>query len=252
MVSVSKQKKISAIIQARMGSERLPGKVLLPILGKSVLWHIIERLKFSKLINQIILAIPNTKENDILEKFALENSIFHYRGSEKEVLERVYLAARANGCDIIVEVPADKPLIDPEIIDLTIKEHTDSKVDYTDTSYPSRLLPLGLDIAVFNFQALEKAYKSAKDPYNRENVTSYFYENPSIFKINKIKLPKYFQNPNLRLTLDTKEDLELITKIYENLHRKGEFFKTREVLRLINQRPELREINKHIVQRKRI
>ena len=248
----SEQKKISAIIQARMSSERLPGKVLLPIFGQSVLQHIIERLRFSKLMSQIILAIPNTKENDILEKFALENSISYYRGSEKEVLERVYLAAKENGCDVVVEVPADKPLIDPEIIDLTIKQHIDRNSDYTDTSYPSRLLPLGLDVAVLNFQALDLAYKKAGDTYNRENLTSYFQENPNIFKISKVELPKYFQNPDLRLTLDTKEDLELITKIYENLYKKGEFFGTEEVLEFINQKPELTEIYAHIVQRNRI
>lgn len=248
---MDKQKKISAIIQARMGSSRLPGKVLMTICGKPVLQHIIERLKFCKLINEVILAIPNTKENDILEKFALKNNVAYYRGSENEVLERVYMAAKENNCDVIVGITADNPLIDPEIIDLAVKKHLKSGADYSCTEYPSKFLPVGLGAELFNFNAIKTACKNAKEAYNREHVTSYFYENPDVFKLNSVTLPYNLKNPALRLTLDTKEDLELITKIYEDLHKEGEFFKTEEVLNLLNQKPELKEINRHIVQKQR-
>ena len=246
-----KTTKISAIIQARMGSTRLPGKVLMPICGKSVLQHVVERLRSSKLINQIILAIPDTKENDILEKFALRNSVECYRGSENEVLERVYLAAKENNCDVIVEITGDNPLIDPEIIDLAVEEHLDKKADFSCTNYGSRFLPIGLDVGVLSFQALEEAYKNAKDPYNREHVTSYFYENPDVFKITSVNFLKHLENPNLRLTLDTNEDLELITKIYAKLYKAGGIFKTKEILDLLKVKPELKKINAHIIQKTR-
>ena len=251
MVETKQPQKISAIIQARMGSTRLPGKVLTHILQKPVIWHIIERLKFSKLINQIVLAIPNTPENDMLEQFAREHSIACYRGSEQEVLNRVYFAAKDQGSDVIVEIPADKPLIDPGIIDEAISAHVSSGADYTDTSYPARVLPLGLDVAVFNFNALEVAYQKAQDPYHRENVTSYFYENPNMFKLNSIKIPEHLKKPEMRLTLDTKEDLELITNIYENLYKEGKLFKTDEVLKLKKKKPNLKAINAHIIQKSR-
>ena len=243
--------KISAIIQARMGSRRLSGKVLMTICGKSVLQHIIERLRFSKLINQIILAIPDTKENDVLEKFALRNSIECYRGSENEVLERVYLAAKENNCDVIVEIPGDNPLIDPEIIDLAVGEHLDKKADFSCTNYGSKFLPIGLDVGVLSFQALEEAYKNAKDPYNREHVTSYFRENPNIFKNIGVSLPERLGGFSLRLTLDAKEDFELINNIYAKLYKPGEIFKTEEILNLFKSQPELKTINAHIIQKTR-
>ena len=248
---MAKQKNICAVIQARMGSERLPGKVLIPICGKSVLEHIIERLKFCKLINQTILAIPNTEENDVLEKFALRNSVRYYRGSEYKVLERFYLSAKENRCDVIVRMPADDPLMDPEIIDLTIKRHLSSKADYSCTEYPNWFLPRGLGVEVMNLNALEMVYKNVKKSYEKEDITFHFIKNPDVFKFNSVKLPESLKNPGLRLTLDTKEDLELITKIYENLYKKGEFFKTEEVLNLLNQKPELTEINSFIIQRLR-
>ena len=245
----NKANKISAIIQARMGSSRLPGKVLMKISGKPVLWHIIERLRPSKFINQIILAIPNTRENDVLEQFALKNSIKYYRGSENNVLERFYLAAKENNCNVVVEITADKPLIDPEIVDLVIERHLSRKSDYSFTHYLPKFLPIGLDVGILNFQALELAYKNAKEDYQKEHVTSYFYENPDVFKITSINPPKRLENPSLRLTLDTREDLELITKIYKKLYKTGKIFKTKEIFDLFEDQPELKIINAHIIQR---
>lgn len=251
MVINNKTTKVSVIIQARMGSTRLPGKVLMTICGKPALQHIIERARFAKLINQIILAIPDTKENDILEEFALKNSVECYRGSENEVLERIYLAAKKNNCGVIVEITGDNPLIDPEIIDLAVEQHLNTKADYSCTNYAGKLLPVGLDVGVFNFQALESAYKNAKDPYNREHVTSYFYENPSVFSNTNVIIPKYLEDSSLRLTLDTKEDYELIAKIFEKLYKSGNIFKTKEILGLLKDQPELTKINVHVVQKTR-
>lgn len=244
-----KSNKISAIIQARMGSERLPGKVLLPICGKSVLQHIIERLKSCRNISQIILAIPDTKENDILEKFASDNNVLFYRGSENDVLERMYLAAKESNCDVIVEVTADKPLIDPEVVDLLIQKHLGTEGDYNFTRCIPNFLPIGLDAGIFNFQALETAHRSAKKDYQREHITFYFHENPEVFKIIDVELPERLKNPNLRLTLDTKEDLELISKIYQVLYKKEGIFRAKQIFDLFNNQPELKNINSHIIQK---
>ena len=242
-------KKIAAIIQARMGSERLPGKVLKTLCGRPMLWHIVERLKFSKLLNQIILALPDAKGNEDLEKFAVENSIKYFKGSEDWVLERVFFAAKENNCDVIVRITADNPLMDPEIIDEAIKQHLKSGADYSCTEKPERFLPLGMGVEVFNFDSLQAAYNKSKESYDREHVTSYLYENPDVFKINSVKLSETLRAPHLRLTMDTKEDLELMEKIYQRLYRPENIFKTEQILNLFVKNPELRKINGHIIQK---
>lgn len=243
--------KIAAIIQARMTSTRLPGKVLKLVCKKPMLSHIVERLKFSKFINQIILAIPDTKENDILEEFALQNSLKYYRGSEEDVLSRFYFAAKENNSEVIVRITGDNPLIDHDIIDEAIKSHLDKKADYSWTRAPERFLPLGLDVEVFNFQTLKKIHEDAKENWHREHVTPYLYENPDIFKINNVALLASLENPHLRLTVDTKEDLELINKIYKKLYRPGGIFKTKEIINFLEEQPELKKINASIIQRTR-
>ncbi|MDO8529974.1 MAG: glycosyltransferase family protein [bacterium] len=246
---VEKKPKISAIIQARMGSTRLPGKVLMEICGKPVLGHIVERLRFSKLIDQIILAVPDTKENDALEAFAAKNSIACYRGSENDVLERMYLAAQENGCAVVVEVTGDKPLIDPKLIDVAISRHLNVKSKHSFTYYPSDFLPIGLDAGIINVEALQLAYKNATKERNREHVTSYFYENSDKFALTSFQLPLHLKNPGLRLTLDTKEDFELINAIYVKLYKEGDIFTTKEILDLCKARPELKKINAHVIQK---
>ena len=251
MAGSAKKKKISIIVQARMSSTRLPGKVLMEVCGKPALQHLIERLKFSKFAGQIILAIPDTQENDVLEKFAFNNSVGCYRGSENDVLGRIYLASKKNNCDIVVEVTGDNPLIDPEIVDVAVKKHIKTNADYSCTNYKSKFLPIGLDVGVISFQALEMAYRDAKEVYNREHVTSYFYENPNIFKITGIEISKHLKGDDIRLTLDTKEDMELITKIFEKLYKPGRIFGAKEMLDLLKIEPELKKINSHIIQKTR-
>lgn len=243
---MNKNPRVTAVIFARMNSTRLPGKVLKKIGSKPLLLHTIERLKSSQEINQIVLAIPDNKKNDILEEFAKKNSINFFRGSEENVLERFYLAAKESKADVVVEVPADKPLIDPEIIDLAIRKNLEEKADFTCTDRPEKFLPLGLDVGVLNFKALKKAYKNAQ---NREHITTYFYKNPKVFKINSVPFSKSLRCPNLRLTIDTKADFELINKIYEGLYQEGKTFKTKEILSFLRKNPELKKINSHIIQK---
>jgi len=243
-----KKRKIAAIIQARITSTRLPGKVLMDIEGKPMLWHVINRLKLSKKINEIILAIPNTKENDILEKFAKDNKVKYFKGSEEDVLSRYYEAAKEFKSDIVVRITSDCPLIDPQVVDLVIEKHLNSGADYT-SNVLQRTFPRGLDIEVFNFKVLEKTQKEARKNYQREHVTPYIYEHPEIFELQHIEAKGKLRRPELRLTVDTKEDLKLIREIYRHLYKLRKIFYTEEIIDLFNNHQELIKINEKVRQK---
>jgi len=235
--------RIGAVIQARIGSTRLPGKVLLKIVGRPILWHMVERLKHTKLIDEIIVAMPDTKENDILEDFCKSNNIKYFRGPEEDVLSRYYLAAKKYKYDIVLRLTADCPLIDPEIVDLIVKKHLSSGADYA-SNIQIRTYPKGMDVEVLNFQALEKAYNEAEDSADREHVTLYIRKHPSIFK-----QAKTVNNKNLssmRWTVDEEKDLDFVRKIYDKLYQEGKIFSMQKVLKLLKEKPQLSEINRKI------
>ncbi len=240
--------KVSAIIQARITSTRLPGKVLMDIEGKPMLWHVINRLKSSKKLDDIILTIPDTKENDILEKFAKDNKVKYFRGNENNVLSRYYETAKKFHCEVIVRLTSDCPLIDPKIVDLVIEKHLNRGVDYT-SNVIKKTFPRGLDVEVFNFMVLEKAHKGAKENYQREHVTPYIYEHPEIFKLQNITAKGILKRPEIRLTVDTKEDLRLIKEIYKYFSKPQKIFYAKEIIELLDKYPELKKINAKIKQK---
>jgi len=240
--------RISAIIQARMGSNRLPGKVLMDIGGRPMLWHVINRLKYSKKLNDIVLAIPDSKENDVLEKFAQENKVKYFRGSEEDVLSRYYEAAKEVESDVIVRITSDCPLIDPKIVDLVIEKHLNSEEDYTSNVF-KRTFPRGLDVEIFDFKLLEKAYRQAKEDYQREHVTPYIYEQSKVYSVES---QERLKRPDLRLTVDTKEDLDLIRQVYKTLYFPGNIFYIEEVIDFLDEQPELLNINKETKQKELI
>ncbi len=238
---------IAAIIQARTTSTRLPNKVLLEIMAeKPMLWHVVNRLKYSKKIDEIILAIPDTQKNDILEKFAEDNKIKFFRGNEKDVLSRYYEAAKKFKVDIIVRITSDCPLIDPKVVDLVIEKHLNSGADYTSNIF-ERTFPRGLDTEVFNFRTLEKVHKESKESYQREGVNEYIYENQRIFHLASVECDKDFSC--MRWTVDEPKDLELIREIYKRLYKKGKIFLMEDVVNLLKECPKLAEINKDIKQK---
>ncbi len=244
------KKNICAIIQARMGSVRLPNKVLWPVEGKPMLWHIIERVKKSKEIGQMVLAIPDTKENNALEEFAKQEKIPYFRGSEDDVLNRFYEAAKQYHADVIVRVTADNPFIDPNIVDVAVKSHLQTNADYSSTHFESKLAT-GFAVEVCSFTALKKANSEAKELQEREHVMPYFYKNPDIFSINKIDIKGYEDSASFRLTVDTKEDMELALRIYKELYKPGEIFYLSDIIDLLkNKKPELTKINENIPQKK--
>jgi len=241
-----REKKIVAIIQARITSTRLPGKVLMEIEGKSMLWHVLNRLKFSKKLDDIILAIPNTKENDILEKFAKDNKVRYFKGSEEDVLSRYYETAQKFNCDPIARVTSDCPLIDPEVVDLVVEKYLDLGADYTSNTI-KKTFPRGLETEVFSFRILERAYTEAKNDLEREHVTLYFVKYPEIFRLVNVVNEKDLSY--MRWTVDEAKDLEFVREVYRRLYKEGKIFSMKDIVSLLKKYPELMEINKGVKQK---
>lgn len=231
---------IAAIIQARTGSTRLPNKVLKEICGKPLIWHITNRLKYSKKIDKIILATTQRISDNVLEKWAIENEIFYFRGSENDVLDRYYQAARFFRVDTIVRITADDPFKDSSIIDQVIDLYEYNKLDFAYNNNPPSF-PEGLDIEVFSFDALEKAANNSVDPFEREHVTQYLYKNSSIFNQACLKNP--IDLSYLRWTIDTQKDWDMAEIIYNKLYKINNNFSMLDILDLINKEPYIATIN---------
>ena len=241
------KERVVAIIQARMGSTRLPGKVLKNIVGKPILAHIIERLKKSRLIDEIVVATTKKTNGPIL-KIAQECGVKSFTGSEEDVLDRYYQAAKEYKADVIVRITADCPLIDPRIIDKVIKYYLKNKdrFDYV-SNVLERSFPQGLDTEVFPFNVLKKAWYEAKKTYEREHVTIYIYEHLEIFQLANVENSKDLSY--MRWTVDEEKDLKFIREIYRRLYREDKIFCAKDVLNLLEKEPELLEINKDVGQK---
>jgi spore coat polysaccharide biosynthesis protein SpsF len=241
--------KIAAIIQARMGSTRLPGKVLIKICGKTVLEHVVDRVGQSKMINDIIIATTTNIKDDVIEAEADRLGVKVFRGSEEDVLSRYYEAAVKFEADIIIRITSDCPLIDPRIVDKMIGRYLEKKgeIDYLSNTV-DRTFPRGLDAEIFAFEILKRANYEAKDLAEREHVTPYIWRNPGLFRnehyINQT------DHSNYRWTLDTKEDLKLIKSIYEQLFPvKDRDFYMEDILDLMEELPSLKSINSEVSQK---
>ena len=240
--------KIVVIIQARMGSTRLPRKVIKEILGKPVILWDLDRVSISKLIDEIVVAIPYGEENDVIVDTIKEynDKIVTTRGSENDVLDRYYKAAVQTNADVVVRITSDCPLIDPVVIDNVIEHFLDNDCDYCSNSL-IRTYPRGLDTEVFSFKALETAWNEAKKDYEREHVTPYIIENPDKFKL--LNVANDIDLSHLRWTLDTKDDFEFINAVYQNIYPNEEMFLMSDILSLLDAKPELIKINQHIKQK---
>lgn len=241
--------KIGAIIQARMGSTRLPEKVMKNLEGKTVLEHVIERVKQSKLIGEIIIATTTQERDSVIEAEALRCGVKSFRGSEDDVLSRYYFAAKQNKLDIVVRITSDCPLIDPMILDDIIQFHKLNNYEIITNAgndLVNRTYPRGLDAEIFTFDILENAYNNAREKYQREHVTPYIYETTQnvYFYKNDIDYSMY------RWTLDTEEDFELIKEIYNYLYKGIHDFYLNDIIELFEQKPGLYNINAHVEQKK--
>lgn len=242
--------KIGCIIQARMGSTRLPGKVMMDLKGETVLHHVIERVKKSELIDEIVIATTVKEKDNIIVEEAKRNDVKYFRGSEEDVLSRYYHSAVEFGLDAIVRITSDCPLVDPFVIDEVVGLYSNNNyflVTNGGAGENDRTYPRGFDTAIFSFDVLKKAFENANQQYQREHVTPYIYENyPD--KIYRYKNEKDLSD--YRLTLDTPEDYELIKKIYEKLYEGKHDFYLDEIIDFLEKNPELKAINKNIKQKK--
>jgi spore coat polysaccharide biosynthesis protein SpsF len=242
--------RIAVIIQARMGSNRLPGKVMKMIKGKTIIEHIVDRVKCCSMVDDIIIATTTNIQDDLIveETIRLGQKIF--RGSEQDVLSRYYNAATKYQSDIILRITSDCPLIDPILIDQMIIKYIDLNktkiIDYLSNKIKPTY-PRGLDVEIFSYKTLEKTFIEAIKDYEREHVTPYIYLNPEKFKMYSYENNMDFSY--LRWTLDTKEDFELIKIIYDELYISNKIFGFKEALKLVNDNPSYVEINKHIKQK---
>lgn len=237
---------VTAIIQARLGSTRLPGKVLKEILGKPMLELMINRLKQSKTIDKIVIATTDNLEDEKIAGLAEKIGIDFYRGSETDVLDRYYQTAKKfKANDIVIRLTGDCPLIDSGVVDLVVDffKKNRKKFDYVSNVRPPTF-PDGIDTEVFSFETLEKAWRLAKLPSEREHVTAFIADHPEIFRIGNLKYNKDLSD--MRLTVDNEEDFILIKKIFRLLYKKNKDFKLEDVLNLLEGRPELLLINRHI------
>lgn len=241
--------KVVAIIQARVGSTRLPGKILIDIAGEPMLQRVIERVKQATLLDQIILATTELPEDDKVINLAKKLNLEVYRGSSEDVLERYYGAAEKYDAETIVRITSDCPLIDPKIIDLVVGNHLEERADYTSNTI-KRTFPRGWDVEVFNMAVLNIIQGVATDPYQREHVTPYFYEYQDNFKILNVEAEGNLYRPELRLCVDEINDLTLVRAVYEALGSKGDF-DAADIIDLFDRRPELENINAEVKQKKR-
>lgn len=233
------------IIQARMNSSRLPGKVLKTVLGKTLLEYQIERLKRVTQADKIIVATTVNSIDDAIVDLCDRLDIQTYRGSESDVLSRYVGAAQQFDSQTIVRITSDCPLIDPELIDRAIEFYQSNKFDYISTN--ELIYPRGMDVEIFSRQMLELDHLKAQKPDEREHVTPYFYQNPDRFSIGTYSEP--IQAANYRLTVDTPEDFQLIKLLLETLYPENSQFNLNDILRCLTEYPEWNKINQDIQQK---
>jgi spore coat polysaccharide biosynthesis protein SpsF len=229
-----------------MGSSRLPGKVLKQICGRPMLGLVVERASRSKLVSRIVVATTTDLGDDPVEDFCRSSSITCFRGSEFDVLDRYYQAARENHADIVVRLTADCPFIDAALIDAAIEKLLDTEADFSANRLPppyQRTYPIGLDTEVATFKALETAWKLAKKPFEREHVMPFLYDPQNNFKVVILDADKNYGNQ--RWTVDAPEDLDFIQQVAEKLGCRMDFAWA-EVLKILNDNPELLKINANI------
>ena len=242
--------KVVAIIQARMTSTRLPGKVLMDIGGDVMLARVVERVRRAKKLSKVVVAATENPADDRLAEFCRRRGWPCFRGSEEDVLDRYYRAAKEHGADVVVRVTSDCPRIDPVIIHRVVGEFLGGRgeIDYASNVAPTRTFPRGQDTEVFSFEILERVWREVKDPGYREHVTLHIYSHPDRYRIACVTNDVDYSH--MRWTVDTPEDMAFARKIYE--HFGHDRFSFADVIGALGEHPEWLEINRGVVQKKPI
>jgi len=243
-----------AIVQARMGSSRLPGKVLKPILGRPMLRHIVQRLRFASDLTDVVIATSEQPENDAIRRFCSEEKISIFSGSENDVLDRFYQAAAQYQGDPLIRITGDCPFVDPKIISDLLRLYRSVDADHVGVATGAGAIyldggrfPDGLDAECIRFSALEKAWMEATEQADREHVTPYIWKNKNIFRCEVLKSPNDYSQ--LRWTVDNGEDFQFVTKVYEALYDEKKPFFMDDILKYLADHPEIIELNKKFIGR---
>jgi spore coat polysaccharide biosynthesis protein SpsF len=228
-----------------MGSTRLPGKVLKDLAGKTMLARVVERLRHTSRIDDVLVATTDRTIDDVIVDECQKLSVQVSRGDQDDVLDRYFKAAEFASADVVVRITSDCPLIDPEITDKTIRQFVDELPDYASNTIV-RTYPRGLDTEVISFSALSRAWQKAQKPYEREHVTPYLLEHPSEFRLVSVVGDRDYSAH--RWTVDTPEDFLFVQAVYDRLKSKS-MFSWRDVLDLLDREPELLGLNRGVMQK---
>jgi len=240
------EKKVVIIIQARMQSIRLPGKVMLKVLDRPLLSYLVERLEKVHNAQDIVIATTLDPEDNAIVEFSKTEGISAYCGSTEDVLKRYLLAAQEHSADVVVRITGDCPLIDPQVVEKVIQYFLDHNFDYVGNTL-TLTYPRGMDTEVFSMKALEDAAQHAKEKSEREHVTLFMYRHPERFRLANVPYSKNVSK--YRLTLDTEEDYTLIKRILEALYPKKPNFTLGDMLHYLEENPKLSDINAHVKQK---
>jgi spore coat polysaccharide biosynthesis protein SpsF len=235
------KKEFTVILQARRGSKRFPNKILAPILRKPMIYHIIRRLQASRLVSRIVIATTSLEEDKMLETISKVTHVDIFFGNEDDVLDRYYQAAIKFNAHNIVRVTADSPVLDPRIIDYTIKKFYQGNFDYV-SNWLTHTFPEGISVEVFTFDSLRRTWSNADLRSEHEHVTPYIWKNPEKFKLGEYVNPHSGQK-DIRITVDYPEDLRLIRKIYNILYPSNPYFGLSDIINVLEKNPNLTWIN---------
>lgn len=243
-----KGKKVVASIEARMTSTRLPGKIMLPFVGKPDLEMMIERLKRSRTVDRIVVATTTNSKDDVIVELCCRLGVSYYRGNEEDVLRRLVETGKSVKADILVETTSDCPVIDWRHIDYLVNLFFSGSYDYV-SNIIERSFPRGFDVQVFSLSLLKKVEKIAKDYAYREHPTFYIYTHPEQFRLKNWKARGKMFWPDLRVTLDTKEDYQVLSSVFNNLYPVNPDFSAEDVVNFLRNHPEVAGINSGIIQK---
>lgn len=226
------KKRVVGIIQARMGSSRRPGKSLADLAGKPLLYRFIERVKRAKELDEIVLATTGKKEDDVLAKIAADMGIQVYRGSENDLVDRYYQAAKQFNADVVVRLCADNPVVEPGEVDRIVQFHLQSDNDFSSNTnnIDNNGYPDGLGAEVYNFETFERLRETTSTPSHREHPHSYIYENRAEFKFGTIPCPPEFVRPELKLDVNTEEEYLFLKAIYDYWYGQKKDFHITDIL----------------------
>jgi len=238
-------KRITAIIQAHMSSTRLPGKVMLDLCGEPALYRMLERVRQSKLLDDLVVATSTLACDDVIVDKCAQWGVHTFRGSDDDVLSRYWGAAQAYPSDVYVRMTSDCPLMDPESLDGFIQYYLDNNYRYVSDDIDKKTYPQGIGAEVFSAELLKEAAEKATEHYEHEHVTPYMYwKQPSVGK-----KPYKEDASRFRITLDTKEDYAVISAVYNALYQPGNKFTLDEIMAYLKAHPEVTAINSMIVQK---